>query len=256
MTQADTRTRVLVLAPTGRDGDAAADQLRAAGLSAVVCKDILQLIKALQEGAGVAVVAEEAFRKELAALSAWVSKQPPWSDFPFVVLTSQRIYAREDARRIQVLESLGNVSLMERPLSAVSLISAVKSGLRARKRQYKTQAMLEDLRAGEERLRLFIEHAPAAMVMLDRQMRYLAVSRRWMKDFHLPDSIIGQNHYDVFPEIPAAWREAHLRCLEGASESSAGDQLVKADGSSFWLKRDVRPWWDNQGQVGGLVIAW
>ena len=86
---------------------------------------------------------------------------------------------------------------MERPLSAVSLVSTVKSGLRARKRQYETQAMLEDLSAGEERLRLFIEHAPAAMVMLDRQMRYLAVSRRWMKDFHLRDGIIGQNHYEL-----------------------------------------------------------
>ena len=256
MTQADTRTRVLVLAPTGRDGDAAADQLAAAGLDVAVCKDLLHLIRKLEEGAGVAVVAEEAFRTGFAALADWVSRQPPWSDFPFVVLTSQRIYAREDARRIQVLESLGNVSLMERPLSAMSLISAVKSGLRARKRQYETQALLEDLSAGEERLRLFIEHAPAAMVMLDRHMRYLAVSRRWMKDFHLRDSIIGQSHYDVFPEIPAAWRETHRRCLDGASEMSTGDRLVRADGSSFWLKRDVRPWRDNHGRIGGLIIAW
>ena len=116
--------------------------------------------------------------------------------------------------------------------------------------------MLEDLSAGEERLRLFIEHAPAAMVMLDRQMRYLAVSRRWMKDFHLRDSIIGQMPLRVFPEIPAAWREAHRRCLDGASETSAGDQLVRADGYSFWLKRDVRPWRDNHGRIGGLIIAW
>jgi PAS domain S-box-containing protein len=252
----DTRTRVLILAPTGRDSDAAADQLGAAGLAVVVCKDMLQLMQALKEGAGVAVVAEEAFRMGLNALTDWVSKQPAWSDFPFVVLTSQRIYAREDARRIQVLESLGNVSLMERPLSAVSLISAVKSGLRARKRQYETQGMLEDLSAGEERLRLFIEHAPAAMVMLDRQMRYLAVSRRWMKTFDLRDSIIGRSHYDVFPEIPTSWREGHERCLEGASEISAADRLVRADGSSFWLKRDARPWRDNHGRIGGLIIAW
>ena len=131
----DTRTRVLVLAPTGRDGGAAADQLGAAGLTAVVCKDVLQLVEALQDGAGAAVVAEEAFRTGLAALTDWVSQQPSWSDFPFVVLTSQRIYAKEDTRRIEVLESLGNISLMERPLSAVSLVSAVKSGLRARKRR-------------------------------------------------------------------------------------------------------------------------
>jgi two-component sensor histidine kinase len=37
---------------------------------------------------------------------------------------------------------------------------------------------------------------------------------------------------------------------------STGDRLVRADGSSFWLKRDVRPWRDNQGQIGGLIIAW
>jgi DNA-binding transcriptional LysR family regulator len=110
----DTRTGVLVLAPTGRDGAAAAEQLGAAGLQAAVCKDMPQLVKALQEGAGVAVVAEEALRTGLAALIGWVSKQPPWSDFPFVILASHRIYAREDARRIQVLESLGNVSLARR----------------------------------------------------------------------------------------------------------------------------------------------
>ena len=61
--------------------------------------------------------------------------------------------------------------------------------------------MVEELRAGEERLRLFIEHAPAAMVMLDREMRYLAVSERWMKEFGPTGNITGRNHYEVFPEI-------------------------------------------------------
>jgi PAS domain S-box-containing protein len=252
----DIRSRVLILAPTGRDAAAALEQLCAASLSGIICADIVELIGKLDEGAGVAVIAEEAFRNDLAKLTEWVAKQPPWSDFPLVVISSRHFVPKEDARRISLLEALGNISLLERPLSAVSLLSAIKSGLRARRRQYETQSMLEDLRAGEERLRLFIEHAPAALVMLDREMRYLAVSERWMKDFRLTGSIIGRSHYEVFPEIPTAWREAHARCLAGATEKFAADHLIRGDGSSYWLKREIRPWRDNQGRIGGLVISW
>jgi len=252
----DIRSRVLVLAPTGRDAAAAVEQLRAASLSGIVCAEIVELIGRLDEGAGVAVIAEEAFRNDLAKLTEWVAKQPPWSDFPFVVISSRHFVPKGDARRISLLEALGNISLLERPLSPVSLLSAIKTGLRARRRQYETQSMLEDLRAGEERLRLFIEHAPAALVMLDRDMRYLAVSERWMKDFCLTGSIIGRSHYEVFPEIPVAWRESHARCLAGATEKFAADHLVRVDGSSCWLKREIRPWRDNQGLIGGLVISW
>ena len=253
---ADIHTRVLVLAPSGRDAAAAAEQLAAAGLHVQTCSDVVGLIERLNEGAGVAVIAEEALRSGLKELADWVSQQPPWSDFPFVILTSRHVYPKEDALRARLLGSLGNVSLMERPLSSVSLTSAVKAGLRARQRQLETQSMLEHLRASEERLRLFVEHAPAAIVMLDRDMRYLAVSRRWMKDFGLSESIVGRSHYDVFPEIPREWRESHQRCLQGETELSTNDHLQLADGRSFWLKRDVRPWWDNQGKIGGLVVSW
>jgi PAS domain S-box-containing protein len=252
----DIRSRVLVLAPMGRDAAAVVEQLRAVGLVGIACADLIQVINKLEEGAGVAVIAEEAFRNDLAKLTKWAAEQDPWSDFPFVVVTSRHFYPKEDALRINLLEPLGNVSLLERPLSAVSLISAVKSGLRARRRQYETQTMLEDLRASEERLRLFIEHAPAALVMLDRDMRYLAVSDRWMKDFGLAGSIIGRSHYEVFPEIPETWKESHQRCLAGATEQFPADRLVRADGSTYWLKREIRPWWDNQGRIGGLVISW
>jgi PAS domain S-box-containing protein len=253
---ADIQNRVLILAPTGRDAAAAAEQLAAAGLHVEVCNDLPRMIEKLSEGAGAAIIAEEAFRTRLTELADWVARQPPWSDFPFVVLTSRNIYPKEDALRARLLGTLGNVSLMERPLSSVSLISAVKAGLRARQRQIETQAMLENLRASEERLRLFIEHAPAALVMLDRDMRYLAVSRRWMKDFGLSESIVGRSHYEVFPEIPPAWREGHQRCLRGETEVSTNNHLQLVDGRSFWLKRDIRPWRDNQGNIGGLVVSW
>ena len=99
-------------------------------------------------------------------------------------------------------------------------------------------------------------HAPAALVMLDRNMRYLAVSRRWSLDFHTGEDIIGRSHYEVFPEIPEDWRESHQRCLAGGTERFPATRLVRGDGSSYWLKREIRPWRDNQGRIGGLVISW
>lgn len=252
----DLSSRVLVLAPTGRDAAVAIEHVEAVGLTGVACANVLELIAKIEEGAGVAVVAEEAFHQHLADLSRWVAAQPPWSDFPFIIVTTQLCYPKQDALRIRLLEGLGNVSLLERPLSGVSLMSAIKSGLRARKRQYQTQSMLADLRASEERLRLFIEHAPAALVMVDREMRYLAVSQRWMHAFALTGNILGQSHYDVFPEIPTAWKETHRRCLTGQTEVHPADKLTRVDGTTYWLKREIRPWRDNQGRIGGLIISW
>ena len=205
----DIRARVLVLAPTGRDAAAAARAARARpACGVVVCRLLVELIGKLEEGAGVAVIAEEAFRNRSRQIDR-MGRENSRRGRTFRLWCSP---AAHSTRRRMLAASVFSNRLamsrfMERPLSAVSLMSAVKSGLRARRRQYETQTMLEDLRAGEERLRLFIEHAPAAMVMLDREMRYLAVSDRWMKDFRLADSIIGRSHYEVFPEIPQAWRE-------------------------------------------------
>lgn len=111
------------------------------------------------------------------------------------------------------------------------------------------------LRDSEEQLRLFIEHAPASLAMLDREMRYLAVSRRWCRDFTQGDrNLIGKSHYDILPEIPMEWRETHRRALAGEVLRSEGDRLERADGSVQWLKREVRPWQDAAGKVGGIVI--
>lgn len=73
---------VLVLAPAGRDGALAASIIEAAGLRTRVCGGLGELTNRL-DGAGAAVVAEEAIvGSTVADLLAWVSSQPPWSDFP------------------------------------------------------------------------------------------------------------------------------------------------------------------------------
>ncbi|WP_243286872.1 PAS domain-containing hybrid sensor histidine kinase/response regulator [Geothrix terrae] len=111
------------------------------------------------------------------------------------------------------------------------------------------------LRESQGRLQMLIDHAPAALAMFDREMRYLAVSRRWLSDFHLGDqAILGRSHYDIFPEIPEAWREAHRRGLAGEVMQSEEDRFVRQDGTVYWRRWELRPWHAGDGTVGGIVI--
>ncbi len=104
-------------------------------------------------------------------------------------------------------------------------------------------------------LKLFVEHAPAAIAMFDREMRYLAVSRRFLTDHQLEgQDLIGQCHYDVFPDLPERWREANQRCLQGAVEGGSEDLWPRADGRTDWVRWAIHPWYEIGNQVGGLVL--
>lgn len=113
----------------------------------------------------------------------------------------------------------------------------------------------EDLSESKEKLRLFVEHAPAALAMFDNEMRYLAVSRRWMADYGLANqNIIGQSHYKIFPEIPDRWQALHQRGLKGEIVQAEEDFFERIDGTTQWLQWEIRPWYKADDTIGGIVI--
>ncbi|MDB5374809.1 MAG: hybrid sensor histidine kinase/response regulator [Belnapia sp.] len=137
--------RILVLAPTGRDGPAAAEVLRRGGLESQVCADLAGMVAALDAGAEVGCIAEEAlYGPSLRLLVDWVERQPPWSDMPFVILTSHREQPAVLANRSRLVDMLRNVSLLERPVQAITLSSTIQAAVRARHRQYEVRAYLAE----------------------------------------------------------------------------------------------------------------
>src|SRR5262249_54829862 len=95
---------------------------------------------------------------------------------------------------------------------------------------------------------------PARIAKFDRDMRYLVVSHRWATNYRREcEDFIGQSHYDVFPEIPERWKEAHQRGLRGHVVRCDKDRFEHANGSIQWLSWEVLPWYSG-GEVGGIII--
>ncbi|HWW77048.1 MAG TPA: ATP-binding protein [Pyrinomonadaceae bacterium] len=155
--------RVLLLTPTGRDADLTGRYLSGFGITVEVCADMEELCDKCLDGAGAALIAEEALTAEnRRCLLDALGEQPAWSDLPLVVLTAGGERASGDAGAVRSLGDAANVTLVERPTRVITILSAIRSALRARRRQYEVRAHLAAERlAQEERARL-LEEAVAA----------------------------------------------------------------------------------------------
>ena len=100
------------------------------------------------------------------------------------------------------------------------------------------------------------EHTPAALAVVDRDLRYLYVSRRWTEAFAMADhEVIGRRHDELLPGLPEGWNDLHQRCLRGATETSKPEPFTRPGGSVEWLRWSLAPWKEPSGSIGGLVLT-
>jgi PAS domain S-box-containing protein len=161
-------------------------------------------------------------------------------------LANYTVLLARDGRETPIDQSAAPIRQGGNPIEGVVLVFRDVSA------QRQAEAALE---RSERTLKLFVEHAPAAIAMFDRTMTYLAASRRYLADYDLGEQdLVGRSHYDIFPEIPERWKEIHRRCLAGAVEQADEDPFPRADGHTDWVRWEIRPWYEAADQIGGLIL--
>jgi PAS domain S-box-containing protein len=256
--------RILVLAPQGRDAAVIARVLSAQGIVVDTCADLDTLVDALRVGAGAAFITEEALAPDPSALGAWIGEQPPWSDFPFLVLVARR-HGRRPTDALATLVNLGNIVLLERPLNAETLITGARSALRARMRQYDGMRRLHaeaQIRQAEQLARADATNAQRALrVAVDAgelgtfhcplPLGNVDCSARCREHFGLPADgrlDLGMIERAIHPEDTGAVRTMFFGGLSTTESREVEFRTQAAGGAERWVRAKGRIYRDAAGR--------
>lgn len=153
-----------------------------------------------------------------------------------------------------LIPALKQLFIKSRELSQINKELAISEN-RLKTSMLEQTKLRTDLKVKDSINKIFIEQAPTAIAMLDNNMHYMAVSRRWITDYKMEgQEVIGRSHYDVFPEIGDDWKEINKKCLNGAVNICDEAPFVRADGTVQWIYWDVRPWYIAEGKIGGILM--
>jgi PAS domain S-box-containing protein len=256
-------SRVLLLAPFGRDAASVHGLLARQGYDTHICADIGAVAEQLGPRIGVVVIAEEALR-DLQPLETALSGQPDWSDVPFVVLAlnrNGRAGAAELARR-QLPSAVTNAIVLERPLGLASLVSAIASAMRSRQKQFELRDRLIELDEGrkalaasEAELRLIADSLPVLIAFVGRDMRYRFANRAYEDWFgRTPEDVIGRHVSELAGEDGMKARADAFRRVLSGETVQLEMAWPKPDGSLRDAEIRYLPRRDARGEIDGFHV--
>jgi PAS domain S-box-containing protein len=206
------------------------------------------------------VVGEEALHPEgIRALQCLVTEQPAWSDLPVLIMTKgEDAYPRRPSR-LRFFGALGNVTLLERPLRAETIISNCRMALRARTHQYEIRDHLEAqhrqteaLRQSEERYRTLAEALPQLVwtSLPDGQCDYL--SRQWVDYTGISEAEqLGLRWLDqvLHPEDRERTKQAWTAAVHERAPYDLEYRLRRRDGVYRWFRTRGTPLRNAEGKI-------
>ena len=255
ITQSVLSERAIILAPHDQESDVALTLLEQAGFTALIAPDLAGLIAELAAGAGLAIIADEAlYGINIHTLLALMDRQPSWSDMPIVLLTHPG--GPEHNPSLQLGAHLGNVTFLERPFHAATLVSLVSTALRGRRRQYEARARMDDILESEQRLQNALKAGRLGSWQLDLDdltFDCSAISKshhgRSERDTFTFDDWLGS----VLAEDQPAMQMALHSSLQTGDDYISEYRNVWPDGSVNWVDVRARAIRRDDGNVCSLV---
>jgi signal transduction histidine kinase/ActR/RegA family two-component response regulator len=254
--QRSLESRVLLLPPTRRDADAIDKLLRGANVDCATCPSVEALCAEFAAGGAAMIVSEEALAGDNRQLAECLAAQPVWSDLPVIVLSRA---GAESASLGRVMQLLGNVSVLERPVRVSTFFSVVNSALRARDRQYQVRDHLQsldriadELRRSRAQQELVVRGANVGVWTCPLPFDRLLWDDAVKAHFHLsPDEevTIDLFYQRLHPDDRERTRQAIEASIAGRRSYDIDYRTLSPDGRSVkWIRAMGRGFYDEAGE--------
>jgi PAS domain S-box-containing protein len=260
--------RILILTPAGNDAVNAAAVLEQAGMTGVICLNLDEVLEKLGEGAGTVLIAEEALNeKNVSNLVHALSTQSHWSDIPLLLITRVNETAYAGQQLLNLFSPHGNVTLIERPLRPISLVSTLNASLRARRRQYQLRQYVEEqqrtmarIQEDERRFRAVFNQQFQFMALLSPEGVVLEINDLPFELTSIPrGDVIGKLYWETpfwahFPQMKIAWPARMAEAARTNEPVISVDRYEQADGSIRVADSAITSVRDSENRVDFFIV--